>query len=237
MDPHLQARPPADETFAEVVRRSEQEERRRISRLLHDDLQQLLYAVQLKLALVDRLGLEDDELRQRLRAALELLARAISRTRQLTVDLSPSVMLGEGLSDALGRLRTQMSDLHALEVELHVDSPAPVRQVELAGHLVQVVRDVLLNISYTGSTRARVEVTTTASALTISISGDARTSSTAVSSTDSSTRDWAGFLAVRARLRRHGADAVLVAPSGENPRLVITAPRLPNARRVSNGEG
>src|SRR5262245_39661036 len=89
---------------------AEQEERRRVSQIFHDDLQQMLYGIQLKVEFV-RDGLRSDE-RERLLAHAEeavlWLQETITRTRQLTVDLSPPILQGEGLTEALHWLATQM---------------------------------------------------------------------------------------------------------------------------------
>jgi signal transduction histidine kinase len=50
--------------------------------------------------------------------SLELLDTAVTRTRQLTVDLNPPVLDGEGLVGALQWLQTQMRDLYGLDVSL-----------------------------------------------------------------------------------------------------------------------
>ena len=226
----LQDRKDAEEEaarFAEIVRVSEQEEKKTLTHLLHDDLQQLLYGVQLKLALANRLGENEDEneLRRRLRAALELLATAIARTRQLTVDLSPPLLRGEGLWDAFDRLRVQMHDLHGLTVELRGDSDVSVEPPATAALLVQVVREILFNMVHSGSARAAVEIDSAGADARITVRDEGRASDVVEAELDTEGDAWLGLMAVRARLRERGADATVGAPEGERPRVVLTAPR------------
>jgi PAS domain S-box-containing protein len=93
----------ARERLAKRLSTVEQEERRRFSQLLHDDLQQMLYAIQMKV--VGPVAETDmDQRTERLGAALGLLERAIAKTRELGVELSPPVIEGEGFTEARARL-------------------------------------------------------------------------------------------------------------------------------------
>ena len=85
--------------FASQLSLAEQAERQRIAAVLHDDLQQRLYALQVRLASAfawankgetAAAASEVGQMRGTLLSAIEL-------TRRLTVDLSPPILQGEGL--------------------------------------------------------------------------------------------------------------------------------------------
>ena len=76
---------------------AEQRERHRIAQVLHDDLQQLLYSLQMKLSLFSRAAGDTDKMEKLTRRFDDLLTRAITATRTLSVDLSPPVLEGEGI--------------------------------------------------------------------------------------------------------------------------------------------
>jgi CheY-like chemotaxis protein len=103
--------------------RAEQRERRRLSETMHDDLQQVLYGVHLKLKLGrDALARgASGETAEHLTQAEALLARATRVTRQLSVDLNPPILKNEGLRAILEWLKNQMRELHGLEVEIRAD--------------------------------------------------------------------------------------------------------------------
>ena len=141
---------------------AEQEERRRISRVLHDDLQQLLYGVEMTLSAIREDLLEGE--RPRLTADLEgahsWIAQAITMTRHLTVDLSPPILRREGLADALAWLQRQMGELHGLEVALEAEHGFPLPDDDLRVLLFQVVRELLFNVKkHAGTGRAAVRLT------------------------------------------------------------------------------
>lgn len=133
----------------ELTRRltmAEQEERRLIAAVLHDDLQQVLYGIESKVggALADEIGVAG-ETRSELETAQRWIMAAIATTRRLAVDLSPPILRDEGLSQALQWLCRQMGELHGLHVEVvgdqNVRLPDDVRVL-----LFQMVRELLFNV-------------------------------------------------------------------------------------------
>lgn len=80
-------------SLASTLTLAEQAERQRIAQILHDDLQQQLYAIQMRLLSLDEgITPAGEERQQRRQEAYDWLAEAIWLTRQLTVDLSPPVL-------------------------------------------------------------------------------------------------------------------------------------------------
>jgi two-component system, chemotaxis family, CheB/CheR fusion protein len=126
---------------------AEQEERRRISQILHDDLQQLLYGIDMRMGIVQRKtpeaapGLPEDILQVR-----SWISQAITTTRQLTVDLSPPILANEGLVDAMEWLQRQMHDLHGIEVLLEPVGEINVADEDVRVLLFQIVRELLFNV-------------------------------------------------------------------------------------------
>jgi signal transduction histidine kinase len=121
---------------------AEQEERRRISQVLHDDLQQLLYGIQLKIGLISQ-GIETHANAQQ---TIGWIDDAIRMTRQITVDLSPVLLSGEGLTDALRWLVNQMADLHGLRVEVEAEQTFPIDDESMRILLFQIIRELLFNV-------------------------------------------------------------------------------------------
>lgn len=146
--------------LASQLTMAEQVERDRIGQVLHDDLQQLLYSVQVKLSLL-RDSCETGErqhLRQVSAEVIEWVIEAVSKTRRLAVDLSPQVLEHEGLVEAVRWLATQMEEVHGLKVEVSgvgtVLLPKPVRIL-----LFQIIRELLFNIvKHAGVNQAMVRL-------------------------------------------------------------------------------
>jgi signal transduction histidine kinase len=158
-------------SLASALTLAEQQERRRISQILHDDLQQLLYGLQMKFFfLLEDLPAEDSALKDQLAQLYPLMNQAITTTRRLTVDLSPLVLQGEGLVEALQWLQTYMNEVHGLEVDLKVHGTIRPPTDDMRVLLFQFVRELLFNVvKHAEVNRARVELQEDEQQLTIHI--------------------------------------------------------------------
>ena len=92
---------------------AENDERARVGRVLHDNLQQLLYGIQLKMALLaeEAATAKQEHLKAYADEAQHWIRDAVNTTRQLTVDLSPPLLSEDNLGDALEWLQSQMREL------------------------------------------------------------------------------------------------------------------------------
>lgn len=127
---------------------AEQEERSRVAQVLHDDLQQRLYAIQLQLEFLESAGEKGDAdaFRDELVNIKKELEHAIRTTRQLNVDLSPPILHDEGLPEAIDWLVRQMEEQHGLQVNLDAQEPIPIYDDGLRVLLFQAVRELLFNV-------------------------------------------------------------------------------------------
>jgi two-component system CheB/CheR fusion protein len=128
--------------------KAEQAERQRISRLLHDDLQQRIFAAKVQTLNVDEAFRQGDlEAAQAdLSQIRSILDESISLTRNLSIDLSPAILQGEGLSDALHWLAAQMHEQYGLNVSIQTDGVPTRFEDTLRILLFQAVREALFNV-------------------------------------------------------------------------------------------
>lgn len=134
--------------LASSLTMAEQEERRRISQVLHDDLQQILYAIEMKMKIVrdDLQDAHQDVLAERVTEMRTLVRQAVETTQSLTVDLSPPILKNEGLADALQWLERQMRVLHDLEITIEAAHGFHIPNEDLRVLLFQIVRELLFNV-------------------------------------------------------------------------------------------
>ena len=134
--------------LASELTASEQTERHRLSQILHDDLQQRIFAVQMQLSfLKDAYEKNDLQAFQIDFPQLEeWLTDAIKVTRQLSVDLSPPILHGEGLVEAVLWLAAQMNEQYGLKVDIKANG-SPVELDEKVRVLTfYALRELLFNI-------------------------------------------------------------------------------------------
>lgn len=142
----LEARVVQVHNLASALTLAEQAERRRISQILHDDLQQLLYAIQIHVEQVAGEIPEDTAAKQLVEQACNWLADAVQVTRRLTVDLSPPILKEEGLVDALTWLAIQMDDANDLHVTIVAAHAFPIVNQDIRVLLFQIIRELLFNV-------------------------------------------------------------------------------------------
>jgi len=150
-------------TRAEQIKRlaselilAEQTERQRIAQILHDDLQQLLFAFQVRVnPLSQSLSKKHAA---RLAQATTLIDRALDVTRTLTAELSPPVLKGEDITVTLDYLVIQMEDLHGLKVAIEFSGPVYLPP-DVHRLVYQLVHELLFNVvKHAGVDRARVNL-------------------------------------------------------------------------------
>jgi two-component system CheB/CheR fusion protein len=127
---------------------SEQIERHRIARVLHDDLQQNIFAVKMHLTfLSEALEKKDLEgLQLDLKQLDEWLAKAIATTRQLSIDLSPPILQDEGLAEAIIWLASQMKEQYNLDVSVQTNGAGASFEEDIRVLVFQSVRELLFNV-------------------------------------------------------------------------------------------
>lgn len=129
---------------------AEQRERDEIARILHDDLQQFLYGVQVQARMLVN-GLDDhpdvapEDLPVDPGRVEDLLREAIETIRGLTVDLSPPVLESDGLMEALQWLRSHLAETRDFTVVLDGAVPTESMSEGLEMVLFQAIRELLLN--------------------------------------------------------------------------------------------
>jgi len=208
--------------------RAEQRERRRLSETLHDELQQVLYGVQLKqrMARDELQSGRPGEADQQLLQAESLIVRAVRMTRQLSVDLNPPILKNEGLKSILTWLQGQMKELHDLDVEVVAPDDVHIEDSDARVLLFQVFRELLFNIAkHARARRARVVLGAVDGELTIGVSDDGQgfDAKAAVGDGNASV----GMRNVRERVGLLGGDVAIESTPGAGTTVVVKVPLRP----------
>jgi PAS domain S-box-containing protein len=146
--------------LAQQLIETQEEERRRISRELHDDIGQRisLLACELDLALRENAAPQEPErLLPRLRKELDALATDI---HELSHELHSASLQCCGLKLALKDLCWKYSHNHQMQIELHIDSLDPKLSADISLCLFRVTQEALANALKHGQAK-RVCVTAT----------------------------------------------------------------------------
>jgi two-component system CheB/CheR fusion protein len=209
-------------SLASDLTAAEQEERKRISQILHDDLQQRIFAVKVQLStLVDALQRGDGQSVQLDIDQLQgLLDESISITRNLSIDLSPAILQGDSLVDALVWLSNQMLEQYGLKVTVESNGISTRFEDTLRILLFQAVREALFNvIKHAGTLSARVSFERTDDQIRVTISDDG-----AGFDANAITDEQGGLLNVRHRLGLMGCRMHINSSPGNGSLVMIDIP-------------
>lgn len=205
---------------------AEQEERQRISQVLHDDLQQRLFAMRAQLSFVlesftfDTVPAAIKESIDQLQSSLK---EAITVTRNLSVDISPVVLQGEGISEAIHWLSARMKEQHGLQVEIDIKDnfdrlPDPLRVT-----LFQTVRELLFNVvKHAGTSQATVTVEKSDGNASILIADHGSGFDVKAVMADPQTAH--GLMIIRDRLKLMGGTLKIESAAGKGTRARIEFP-------------
>ena len=223
---HLEGR--VSERTSEVRRLATQltlaegRERNRVAQALHDELQQQLVAVQFPLSsLRKRFSGEDAEV---LKEVSELLKGAITTTRQVTSDLSPPVLRGEGLVEALRWLTRRLEARFGLRVSLEAEGATSVPDEAVRALLFSLVRELLFNIAkHAGIDHATLTVREAEDVLTLTVADGGKGFDLAVLDVDGDGTGL-GLRSARERLQLFGGDITVASQPGDGTHVTITVP-------------
>jgi PAS domain S-box-containing protein len=151
--------------------RVQEDERRRISRDLHDDINQRLALLVMDIEAVERqLGVQPDQVGQAVRAIQDRVVELSDVVRHLAYQLHPSILDDLGLPIALQRLVDDFSARSNIRGSFgHRNIPATVPQ-EIATCFYRVTQESLNNVArHAEASRVEVELTGSQSELMVTI--------------------------------------------------------------------
>lgn len=142
--------------------RTEQRERRRLAKILHDHLQQLLVSTKMQIFMLQR-----GELSEKSAAALNLVQTAIEDaiavSRSVTVELSPPILDQAGLAPALEWLSGRLNEQYKVNVKIHATDCPELNSDEERLLLFECTRELLFNaVKHAGVPDIEVYLTLTA---------------------------------------------------------------------------
>lgn len=123
---------------------AEERERRYLARILHDDLQQTLAAVSMRIDMA-KAKTTGPELAEAFACLKELIAEAIATSRSLVSNLCPRALYEGNLASGLDWLAREARQRHGLEVTVSADPQAEPGTQEIRTILIRGVRELLLN--------------------------------------------------------------------------------------------
>lgn len=212
---------------------TEHRTREQISRVLHDDVQQQLFAVQMKMnQLCERLPGE-----ALLISARDELGQAIESTRRLSSDLFPPVLHNDRLPDALDWIAAWARSRYGMEVDVVAHSDADPDELDTRILLFECIRELVFNaVKHAGVRRIQINLTIEPQGFIKAVVADLGAGFDASSLLHPSGRATGfGLLSVGERLKLLGGTMNIQSEPGQGASITLLAPRVtadhpPNTR-------
>ena len=172
---NLRERAMADSKLKELTQRiidTQEEERARIARELHDGISQNLIGVRYVLDLAEHKVKDGagDALQTIKRGAMNL-GNAIKEVRRISHDLRPGILDDLGLSAALEELTHNFTDHTGIEVELHAVAFKNLIPADAKTAIYRVAQEALTNVErHANATKVTINLTSTPKGLQMIIS-------------------------------------------------------------------
>lgn len=139
----------ADQNLKELSHKTvqhQEEERRRVSRELHDGINQLLVSVKYRLETAMTNIPTTESAHESLAKGGEVLNRAIQEVRRISHDLRPSVLDDLGLLAALNQLLDDFGERSGIAMDVDIQPSQSDISEEVATTLYRIVQEALSNI-------------------------------------------------------------------------------------------
>lgn len=212
------------QALASELTRTEHRERRRLAQILHDHLQQLLYAARLHLNSLRRYDREEPAFQETIDQIDTLLGQGIAESRSLTFQLSPPVLDEAGLVAAFEWLGHHMLQTCGLNVRVEADPQAEPDSEECRILLFEAVRELLFNVvKHAHAKSAQVTMTLTPDGEMQIVVSDDGNGFVPIAPKTKKTASGFGLMSIRQRLELFGGRMEIHSSPGSGTRVAMWA--------------
>ena len=231
----LQTRTDELEWLSSRMVQQHEEERRRLSRELHDETAQVLSAVRMQLGVLQE-GADQEEASE-LADVLGLLDTGIASIRRVTHHLRPSLLDDLGLLPALRALTHEFEDRSGVKMEVDLAERLPPLSAEAELALFRALQEGLSNVArHAEATNVRVTLSSENGAIELCVNDDGHgAQSPDGSGPDEEQRVHMGLMGMRERIGSLGGSVEADSASGRGMRLRISLPVADPTLGASDG--
>jgi signal transduction histidine kinase len=201
----------------------QEEERRRLSRELHDETAQVFSAVKMELGVLRDTA--DPPLSARLDRALELVDAGIRSIRAVTNDLRPSLLDDLGLLPALRSLAAEFAERSGIATDLSAPSALPSLSKDAELALFRALQEGLTNVSrHAGAHRVQIGITVAEGAVALDLSDDGHGLPAGAGPAGFGRNGHMGLAGMRERIGALGGTVLVERADGGGVRLAVRLP-------------
>ncbi|MBI4776699.1 MAG: PAS domain S-box protein [Deltaproteobacteria bacterium] len=162
--------------LSEKLVHAQEEERKRISQELHDEVGQALSAININVEMLERTGnILSDASAKRLRDIRTLVEKSIDDIHRIAYDLRPHLLDDFGLVSALRWYTESFEDRTGIRVRLHLEGEASKLSPDIETLIYRVTQEALTNVSkHAEATKTDVLVDYRGKGISLTIADDGK---------------------------------------------------------------
>ena len=206
--------------LAAELTRSEERERRALAEVLHDNLAQVLAAVKIRLAVVERESLD-----QSVRSIEALIDTADQLLRTVIYELSPPMLRSLGLGPSLHALAEEVERVYGVAVRVYDDSDPHLLEEAMRTLMYRAARELLINVAkHAGVAHAELSCSVDRDRLVVAVSDDGSGFSPALVGSPTAKTSGFGLLSIRERFIALGGALDIDSVPGAGSTVVLSLP-------------
>ncbi len=214
------------QSYVAAITHSQEEERKRIARELHDDTIQSLIALGRRLEMMEQSLENPIEAAKQLYQLEQLLTQTVAEVRQFSRDLRPLLLEDLGLEAAIRQMLREMERRDPVQTTLAIEGEVPPGGLddELEVSMYRIAQEALNNIrKHAQAGRVDVTLGYHASSVSLSVRDDGRGFPVSETS-DLARRGAFGLMGIRERAHLFGGTFEIGSTPGEGTQVEVRLP-------------
>ncbi len=208
------------------ITKSQEEERKRIARDLHDDTVQTLIAISQRLELV-KASLDDpDKTRGRLAEVRTMVTGAIASVRQFSRDLRPLALEDLGLAAAMQYLVNQLAQRDGISVNLKFEGEIDGLPNDMEIAIYRILQEALNNVKkHSSATEVNVTAQFTKRHVRLTVQDNGQGFEVPEAITDFARQGGFGIMGLHERAQLFGGEVTIESQPGLGATVTMVMPR------------
>jgi signal transduction histidine kinase len=208
------------------VTKSQEEERKRIARDLHDDTVQSLIAIGQRLELIKGVLDNPAEARPRLSELRTMVTGAIASVRQFSRDLRPLTLEDLGLAAAIQYLVNQLSQSEGIKVDLEIEGEIEGLSNDMEIAIYRILQETLNNVKkHAEATEVEVLAQFTRRQIKVTVRDNGRGFEVPEAITDLASYGSFGLMGLHERAQLFGGEITVRSQPGKGTTVQMSMPR------------
>jgi signal transduction histidine kinase len=212
--------------YVAAITRTQEEERKRIARDLHDDTVQSLIAIGQRVELAREMVTEDPQNTvEQLRDLRKMITRTTDSVRQFSRDLRPTVLEDLGLVAALQYLVNELAQQDTIEVTLDVEGTAEDLSPDMEVTIYRIVQEALTNVrKHAHASRAQVQAQFLSRQVVVTIQDNGTGFTMPEETADLASIGNFGLMGLKERAQLFGGQMTIISQPGHGTTVKVVLP-------------